>query len=930
MARILIVDGHAPNREYLCTLLGYCGHELLQAEDGEEGLRLVRSLRPHLVIADVFLPSMNGDAFVARLRGERALAALPIIFYTPSYGESEARVLARACGVRWVLTKPSQPEQVLSTVRQALTEPQAEPLLEPQPTSAEAMRGSPSHPLYEVLQQAEASTRLLNQLLDQPAGNAEAEQVRRLGEQLTHSLASLQSVSLRLTSLIDLGLQLATERDPDDMLQLACRVAHNMSVCKSAAIGILDASGHALTHYVVRGGGNDNAREPDLQEGPFAQLTRQKHALRLQGADAAAGPGVLAGQEESFLGVPVASAQRVYGWLVLCGKLGAPAFSDVDERIASTVAAQLAVAWENLVLYRQIAAHHDALQHEADQRRAVDEDLRRFRLAMDTAEEAIMLIDPVELRFIDFNAATSRLFGYTDQELRRLGPMSLGAGTREQLTELYNALIHGDTRRAHAEITLQKKDGTPVKVEVHRRPMRSGEQWIIVAVARDLSEREAERERSMKLAHFDTVTGLANRSLFMQALQDSISHARPGVGVVLLLLDLDRFQMVNDRHGHSCGDELLRQVADRLLSCLPRRDTVGRLGADEFGILLSIPDRKSEEAGVLERIRATLAPRFSICGSEVTVTASIGVALYPDDAGDAETLMKYADTAMHWAKEDGRNAFRYFTGEMNRYARARLELENALRTAIEQKQFQLVFQPRVNIASGLVCSAEVLLRWDRPGRGTVSPAAFIPLLEETGLVVAVGRWVMEETCRMLARWRDAGFAPLQLSFNVSARQFFDEGLEDAIRGAIQRYRVDARYLMLELPESALMSDVEKSAAVLDNLKRLGLSIALDDFGTGYSSLAYLRRFPIDALKIDIAFIRDVCRKPEDAAIVSAVINMAHSLRLLVVAEGVEDAGQLAFLREHGCDEIQGYWYSRALSAEEFQDLVQARVELKYG
>ncbi len=965
MARILIVDDDVLDREFLSTLLGYGGHELSEAGDGEDGLYQATTLRPHLIITDGLMPNMDGAEFVARLRADPALANIPIIFFTAASGEREAQIMARACGVRWVICMPSDPQRILDTVQDALAEGQligeeapvgesSGRALAGQPAGGRSQAGVPVvsarahghdrpgpramysvNPLQEFLLQTVSSAAVMSHFLENgDAPERAQEQLKDMSQRLSQSVSTLQSISLRLTALVDLGIELAAERDPEELLHMACRVAHKMCLCNRAAIGIVDASGEHLRHYVERG--NDSARHvapPGARQGILAMVLDQRQAVRLAGqvgVDHQAGMSQEATPGRPFLGVAIASPAHVYGWLVMTGNADARSISEVDERIAMTIAAQLAVAWENLVLYQEIALSRDRLQQEAAQRRAIDEDLRRFRLAMDTTADAIMLIDPSNVSFVDFNATTCALFGYSEKELREVGPIGLGAGTRDQLRSVYTSLMQGDDQHASVELALQRKDGSAIKVEVHRRALRSGDGWIIVAVARDLTEREAERKRVQQLAHYDTLTGLANRTLFAQSLQRALEQAAQAAdAVVVLLLDIDRFQKINDTLGHAGGDELLRQVADRLLGTLLARDTVGRLGADEFGIILRIPDRQHQEKVVLDRIRRTLSPRFTIDGSHITVTASIGISLYPDDADNAETLLKYANTAMHWTKEGGRNGWRYFTAEMNRHALERLELENAMRTAIEQQQFVLLFQPKVNISSGLVCGAEVLLRWKRPGFGLVSPAEFIPLLEETGLVVPVGAWVLDETCRVLRQWQDAGRPPLQLSVNVSARQFFDAELEPVMLDALRRHGVSPTLLMLEITESSLMADVEQATAVLNNLKRLGLQVALDDFGTGYSSLAYLRRFPIDTLKIDISFIRDLLTSTEDAAIVSTVINMAHLLKLGVVAEGVENAGQLRYLRDHGCDEIQGFWYHRPLAEVAFRGLVDRKVRLRF-
>ena len=939
MARILIVDGQTHSREALAALLEPGGHELTEAHDGEQGLHQAQTGRPHLIMAGNTLPGMDSAEFMARLRAAPGLANIPTIFYTAASSEPEVKVAARACGVQWVLCQATNQQAVLSTVNQTLSGEQDADQKVPQalPPHASAARLNDPNPLQDCLNKAKSSIDMMTHLLGDGRCQEPAHQkLEEVGECLANSLTNLQTISLRLTALIDLGIDMASERDPEELLHMTCRVAHQLCGCSHAAIGITGDDSTALRYYVVRGNDDGQSRNlpaPDMNDALLAALLKQREPIRL--ADLGKRiplPGLPRnhGGTMPFLGIAIASASRIYGWLALIGKPAAGGFSECDERIASTIASQLAVAWENLALYKEIAQQHDQLERETAERQTAIEDLRRFRLAMDTTEDAIMLVDPVNISFVDFNATTCRMFGYDADELRTIGPIALGAGTREQLRNLYGRVIQGDSQHASAEIQLQRKDGSPVLVEVHRRAVQSGSGWLIVAVARDLTERQAERQRMLQMAHYDSLTGLPNRMLFMQSLKRALEQARPNDAIVVLLLNLDRFQKTNDTLGHAGGDELLRQVAERLRKSLDSADIVGRLGADVFGIILPIANRKQQELAVLDRIRATLDPRFSIGGSHITVTASIGIAVYPDDTDDADALLKYADTAMHWAKDAGRNVWRYFTAEMNRHALERLALENAMRTALEQNQFSLLFQPKANIATGLISGAEVLLRWDRPGFGVVSPEVFMALLEDTGLIVPVGNWVIDETCRLLGQWRKVGLAPIQLSFNVSARQFFDARLEQIILTAVQRHGVDTRLLMLELTESSLMADVEQAALVLENLKRLGLQVALDDFGTGYSSLAYLRRFPIDTLKIDIAFIRELSTNSEDAAIVSAIINMAHSLKLTVVAEGVDEVHQLQFLREHRCDEMQGYWFSPPLPEESFRELIDGQVALKYA
>jgi diguanylate cyclase (GGDEF)-like protein len=433
------------------------------------------------------------------------------------------------------------------------------------------------------------------------------------------------------------------------------------------------------------------------------------------------------------------------------------------------------------------------------------------------------------------------------------------------------------------------------------------------------------------LAHYDSLTGLPNRSLFQETLGHCLAQASDrGWMAAVLFIDLDHFKNVNDTLGHALGDELLRQFADRLIECVRSRDTVGRLGGDEFGLILLMSDGQQGASRVAHKVLEVLRAPFDLDGREVVLGASIGITVFPADAADAAELIKYADTAMYQAKQAGRGTFRFFTAQMNSEVLARLELETALRKAVENEEFVLHYQPKVQLDSGRVVGLEALLRWQRPGHGLVPPQEFIPALEEMGLITAVGRWVIASACRQIGLWARSDIGPMPVAVNVSGRQFNDGELDGDIIEALVENDVAAQLLELELTESSLMANTELTLAVLGRLKKTGVRIAIDDFGTGYSSLAYLRRFPIDKLKIDIAFIRHITSSPDDAAIAVAIIGMARSLKLEVIAEGVETAAQLEYLRRQGCDAIQGNFFSPALPLGELERLLRAHQGLPTG
>lgn len=427
-------------------------------------------------------------------------------------------------------------------------------------------------------------------------------------------------------------------------------------------------------------------------------------------------------------------------------------------------------------------------------------------------------------------------------------------------------------------------------------------------------ERVEAETRLTRLTQFDTLTGLPNRSLVLDRLSQALAHGlRHDWRVDVMLLDLDRFKIVNDTLGHGAGDQLLVQAGRRLSACVRSSDTVGRLGGDEFAIVLPQPD---DAATVAKRVMTAMAEPFLVDGQEVYVSASIGIGVYPTDGPDAHTLLKNADTAMNQAKQRGRNTFLFYLPQMNDQAVRRLRLEGQLRSAIERNEFVLHYQPKVNLVTGEISGFEALLRWQHPERGMVPPLEFISILEDTGLIVPVGEWVLRAVCRQLAQWQQQGLTLQPVAINLSARQFQERSLDEVVRAIVAEEGIDPALLEFELTESMLMADADAAARTLASLKDYGVRLSVDDFGTGYSSLSYLKRFPLDALKIDRTFMRDVTTDSDDASIALAIIRLAHSLRLDVVAEGVETDAQLRFLRLHDCDHMQGFLFCKPLPVDE--------------
>jgi len=564
-------------------------------------------------------------------------------------------------------------------------------------------------------------------------------------------------------------------------------------------------------------------------------------------------------------------------------------------------------------LIERISATLDKLRTTEQQVRDRENQLTAI---VQNVADGILTITPTG-RIVEYNGATKQLLGLMRDETPQgrtlhefLMPRAIPL-LEHSLEELAAQSSENQTTEKRLTLPIRRADQTEIDVSIALRMIPDAATPMMTAVLTDITVRKRYEEQLVYMANHDTLTNLPNRSMLESSLSKALdkhkeaSSTRHGATAVLFI-DLDRFKVINDSLGHDVGDLLLKAVAGRLQKVIGRQEIVGRLGGDEF--LIIIPDLKeTQDAAILSQaVLDALAPAFDIKGRVLFVSPSIGIALYPSDGEDFPALMRNADTAMYSAKSGGGGTYHFFTKTMNESAMARLVIENDLREALAQNQFELHYQPKVDLRTNRISGLEALIRWKQPGRGYISPMQFIPVAEETGLIGKIGEWVIGEVCRQIAEWDAQSVPPLPIAINLSPRQLIEGRITETISRILTDTGTPAARIVLEVTETVMMQEIKKSAAILEELRHLGLQIAVDDFGTGYSSLAYLKRLPINSIKIDRSFVRDVTIDTDDAAITRTIIVMGHNLGLKVIAEGVETKEQMAFLRESECDEVQGF------------------------
>jgi len=564
------------------------------------------------------------------------------------------------------------------------------------------------------------------------------------------------------------------------------------------------------------------------------------------------------------------------------------------------------------------------LTQEIVERHRAEDKLRLAGEVIEALTEGVVIIDP-DFRISSVNPAYTIISGFNVEEV--IGNFPINHTALSQGGAMFDEMWSGLEARGRweGEFWNLRKNGEEYaeRLSVTAITSPTGEVMQFAAIISDITKRKQDEERILYQANYDSLTGLPNRSLFLDRLTQAINNMeRSEKTLGLLFIDLDGFKLVNDTLGHDVGDMLLKEAAKRLGACVRTGDTVARLGGDEFTIIMPNLDDSKNAPLLAQRVLDSLARAFLLGGHEAFVSASIGITIYPDDATDAQELLKNADSAMYRAKEEGKANYQFYTSDMNDQIKERLIVKNGLSKALENDEFVLLYQPKLDLKTNRVTGAEALMRWESPDMGLVSPVKFIPVLEETGMVVEVGEWAIHTACRQHAEWLKQGLPPIKVAVNLSARQLREPSFVNIVKTALKNAGLPSSAIEIEITESMLMSDAPIIVAALEDLHDFGVHISMDDFGTGYSSLSYLKRFPIDTIKIDRSFVNDIHVDADDAEIIHTIINMGHTLNRKIIAEGVETEEQLDILKAYRCDEIQGYFFSRPLPSADFMTFVK--------
>ncbi len=911
MKRVLIVDDREDNRYLLRALMQGHGFEVEEAAQGARALAMAQAHAPSLVISDLLMPVMDGYTLLRHWKADERLKRVPFIVYTATYTQPKDMQLALDMGADAFLIKPAEPDVFMSRVDEVLY---AAAQREPQ--------------VREPVISEQASYKVYNEVLVTKLEKRSAELEQHVAE-LQKTQAQVLRVSRLYAALSETNQAIVHSPHKEHLFDELCRIAVQRGGFALAWVGWIDPLTRQLVP-VARSG-----PEPAwfARLAPFGQSGAPRipaelalvHGQPYLNNDLQADP-VLADVADdlrqhgfqSAASFPLRVGERLVGSVSLfaCER----DFFDRELReLVSEMVSDVAFALSN---FEKEAQRRLALE----QLRASEEACRLNSRAVEASANGIMIAElgAADEPLIYVNPAFERITGYSAKEvLGRDASFLMGADTEQLGAQEIGAAVR-ERCEGNAVLRNYRKDGTLFWNELAIAPVRDagGDVTHFVGIINDITERKQYEEQLERQNNQDALTGLASRNLLKERTELAIAFAaRQHRSVAMLFFDLDHFKRINDSLGHTFGDAILKAMADRLSTSMRERDTLARIGGDDFVVVLSDLASPQDVPLLADRILHLIALPIPLQDREISLSASMGVSLYPQDGDDYDTLLRNADAAMYRAKEVGGNTFRFYITDMNAQALKKLEMEARLRYAVERDELLLHFQPLLNLRTNEVTDVEALIRWRASDGTLVSPLDFIPLAEETGLIVPIGQWVLRTACQQTRLWLDQGLE-LRVAVNLSTRQFRDDKLVQTVRDVLAESGLPARLLKLEITEGAVMDNAEQAVRILSELKALGLGISVDDFGTGYSSLAYLRRFPIDQLKIDRSFVKDITLGAESASIVHSIIGLARNLHLQTVGEGVETSQQRDFLRGAGCDLMQGFLFSRPLPASEFVALVQ--------
>jgi len=912
MTKILVVDDNATNRKLLVTWLGSEGYLTAEAVDGADGLAAARRERPNLVISDILMPTMDGYEFIRRLRREAQLGAVPAIFYTANYHEHEARELAQQCGVSQVVIKPSSRIELQAAVERALS------------GTGPAAPGAADQPF-------------------------DVEHLRVLTDKLSQKAEELRAANARLSALTALNVQLASERDPQQLLQQVCSGARNLLGASYAVLAVEHkvAGGALIQCHSGLEFGSGPPPQLEFSAGVVGAVFKERRVRRLATQNGTLDVGLPAGYPDAHaaLIVPISSLSRTYGWLCLVDKVGAAGFSEHDEYLLAILGAQVGRVYENGALYNDVLKLNrvyamlsgiNALLVRVSDREQLLRESCRIAVEQGRFEAAWCgLIGPLApiaraasagLLPSDYAAA-----GATQPDVAAHPYVAAALHTRQPavsndlatsgLQDPVSLALQARGCRALAALPLivgGQGVGCLLLVAAEAGVFDHAEMRLLEELGGDISfalDHIDKAERLNYLAYYDSVTGLANRTFLLERLAQHIRGLHdPKTLFAVVMADIEDFDWLNGTLGRPGSDEVLREFAERAVRSAGDAVYVARCGADEFALLIPRPRDIMDVTHTVEGWLAQWASDSGAAQQGPALRVRAGIALFPNDGMDAPALLRSAEAALKNAKLT-QTPYAFYTPHISRTMQERRTLESSVRRALENQELVLHYQPKVELDGRRVVAAEALMRWQHPTRGLVLPATFIPLMEDTGLIVEAGLWALRQASADRARWIAAGLAAPRIAVNVSSvqlrREDFVRTVAEALQIAGSRDGID-----IEVTESLLMKDVAENIDKLTRIRALGIGIALDDFGTGYSSLAYLAKLPVDSIKIDRSFVVAMLDDPSAMTLVSTVISLAHTLRLKTVAEGVESEEQAKILRLLHCDQMQGFLVSHPLSFDD--------------